>query len=249
MKSFRLFSFVTVVFAGFGTIASGNDSTVTLLPDAAQSSAAVAVSDSIAVPDTFVAFSVLQKKYLKTCIVTNVLYAGGFGLLYGVVVPRSEKAGDDIMDNLKLLPLNYLAVGMMYASLPVSIVSSHRAKKNYEYYYKTAPQNITLPMTFTGAGLSIAAVGSSAWQMTADYRDNREMDGSYNKYGKLTMGFLTAGLVTFWGTNLYALAYTVILGEKAKRHSVAPAAATESSLYITPMRYGDANGCLLTWNF
>jgi len=245
MIALRILTLVIIALVCRHAFASENDSaTVMQPPDTAGAAATVSVTDSIAIPDTLAAFSVLQKKYVKTAIVTNVLYAGGLGIFYGVVVPRSAKV-EGMVDGLKLLPLNYLSVGMMYASLPICVVSSHRAKKNYEYYYKSAPRNLTLPLTFTGAGFHIAAFGISAWQMTADYRDNHEMDGSYDKYGDVSMGLLAAGLITFAGTNLYGLVYNIILGEKAKR----PADDSAGSVSLAPMRYGDANGCLLTWNF
>ena len=243
MKSSRYFAIFIVLCAGFRIFASENDSAAIQVPDAIPTPAAAAVADSIAVPDTLAAFSVLQKKYLKTSIITNVLYTGGFGLLYGVVFPRMSKVEDgNTMGILKLLPLEYLAMGMMYASVPVSVVSSHRAKKNYEYYYKTAPRNITLPLTFASAGLHVGSVGVSIWNGIADYRDNHEIDQSYNKYAKLTVNLFTAGLITFAGTNLYALVYTVILGKKAEQRSAA-------SVHLSPLRYGDADGCLITWDF
>lgn len=242
----RLIYCTVIAVTGFGTVASGSDSTETPAPDSARLPAAVAIADSTAVPDTLAAFSVLNRKYIKTTIITNVLYAAGFGLLYGAVMPRSRKLeSDDAMGSLKLLPLNLLAVGMMYASVPISVVSSHRAKKNYAYYYKTPPRNISLPLTFASAGQHVVAAGISYWLIIKDYRDNNEIDGSYNTNVNPTMGLLTSGLITFGCTNLYSLVYTVILGKKAEENS----AATTASLHLAPFRYGDANGCMLTWDF
>lgn len=245
MKVSRSLSFVFIALTGLYTVVFGNDSTVITTKDSLKSPASLTVADSITAPDAFVSFSAMNKKYLKKSIITNVLYAGGFGLLFGVVLPGIEKE-ETSMDQLKWAPLNYLSVGMMYASLPINVISSYKARRNYMYYYKTAPTNLTLPIMCTGAGLCIGAAGSTLWSSIADYRDNKELDGSYNKYNKLTMGLFTSGLITFAGSNLYALAYTIILGEKAKQHS---ASTTSSSLYLAPMRYGDANGGMLTWNF
>ena len=247
MKPSRCFVFVTIALAVFGSIASENDSIVTPAPDRVSPPTAVSTVTSLPVTDTLAAFSVLQKKHLKTAIVTNALYAGGLGLYYGVVLPRSTRA-EGTVDALKLMPLTYLSVGMMYASVPICVVSSHKAKKNYEYYYKSAPRNLTLPLTFTGAGFHIGAVGIAAWELIADYRDNHEIDQSYNKYSNLSNGLLAAGLITFAGTNLYALTYNIILGKKAKGSSTATADSA-GSVSLAPMRYGDANGLLLTWNF
>ena len=264
MKLFRCCTIAAIVFFCSNTFASENDSTVATPPsdtvvqsdtvaqsDTLAQSATVSPVDSLSAAEAFAAFSVRQKKYLKTSIITNVLYAGGFGIYYGVVLPRSNMVNFNSMDVLKLMPLTYLSVGMMYASLPIGIVSSHRAKKNYEYYYKTAPRNITLPLTFTGAGLSICAGGVQAYNLVKDYRDNNEIDGSYSKYQKAATALLTSGLVTFAGTNLYALAYNIILGEKAKRRSSSGSGKSVSSksVSLAPFRLDDANGCLLTWNF
>jgi len=212
------------------------------LPDSAQSKVAVADSGRVFKPR--LPFSVLHKKYIKTSIITNVLYAGGFGLWQGVVLPRSENTEDD-MDMVKLMPLSYLSLGMMYASLPIAVVSSHRAQKNYEYYHKTSPRNLTLPLTYASAALSIGSFGIGMWRMYSDYRDNHEIDESYSKYENVEAAIFTAGLIGFAGTNLYSLVYTIILGEKAKQRC----AATAGSLTLSPIRHGDANGLMLTWSF
>lgn len=243
MKVSRFLAVMFIVCAVF-TVASGNDSTATAVPDSLKSTAKLTVAGPITAPDAFTSFSAINKKYLKKSIITNALYVGGFGLLYGVVLPglnRTEKG----LEQYKWLPLEYLATGMMYASLPINIVSSYHARSNYKYYYKIAPANIALPLTLAGAGLCIGAAGGSLWNSIADYKDNKELDGSYNKYGKVSMNLFTAGLITFAGTNLYGLAYTIILGEKAKQNS----APSTASLQIAPMRYGNANGGVLTWNF
>ncbi|MBN1757719.1 MAG: hypothetical protein JW863_05350 [Chitinispirillaceae bacterium] len=246
MTTPRILTLVAIALVCRHAVASGNDSaTATPPPDTAGVYVTEAVTGSIAIPDTLAAFSVLQKKYLKTAIITNSIYAGGMGLLYGVVMPRMAKA-DGVTEQLKLLPLNYLAMGMLYASLPIGIVSSHRAEKNYRYYYKSAPRNISLPLTFTGAGFHIGSFGVSIWQILADYRDNHEMDGSYSKYGDVSLALFNAGLITFACTNLYSLAYTIILGEKANRH---PDTTANASIHLAPLRYGDANGFLLAWDF
>jgi hypothetical protein len=244
MKVSHLLTITFMAFAGMSVAASGNDSTTTAIPDSLKSPAKIAVGDSITAPDALVSFSAINKKYLKKSIITNVLYLGGFGLFRGVVNPGFNRA-DNVMDQLKWYPLAYLSLGMMYASLPINVLSSYRARSNYKYYYKTAPTNFALPIIFTGAGLCIVSAGGTFWNIISDYRDNKEVDGSYNKYGKLSSGLLTAGLITFAGSNLYSLVYTVMLGEKAKQHS----APTTTSLQIAPMRYGNANGAILTWNF
>lgn len=242
MKVSRFLSVISIVFAGMCTVAFGNDSTVTAAPDSLKSPAALTVADSITAPDALVSFSVMNKKYLKKAIITNLLYLGGFGLFQGVVVPGLNRA--DNTDQFKWAPLNCLSIGMMYASLPINVISSYRARNNYKYYYKTAPTNLTLPIIFIGAGLCIGSVGGNLWNTISDYRDNKETDQSYNKYGKLSSGLFTAGLITLAGSNLYSLVYTIILGEKAKQHTTSETA----SLQLAPMRYGDANGCILTWN-
>jgi hypothetical protein len=244
MKVSRFLTVISIALAGMCTTASGDDSTSTAVPDSLKSLTKLTVADSITVPDAFVSFSAMNKKYLKKSIITNILYLGGFGLLFGVVIPGTKRT-EEGMEQFKWAPLNYLSVGMMYASLPINVISSYKARSNYKYYYKTAPTNLTLPITLAGSGLCIGAVGSQLWSSIADYRDNKELDGTYDKYNKLTMGLFTSGLITFAGSNLYGLAYTIILGEKAKQHS----GSATSSLYLAPMRYGDANGCLLSWNF
>jgi hypothetical protein len=244
MKVSRFLTVISIVLAGMYTAASGNDSTSTAVPDSLKSPTKLIVADSIAVPDAFVSFSAMNKKYLKKAIITNILYLGGFGLYQGVVIPGINKA-DNTADQLKWAPLSYLSVGMMYASIPINVISSCRARNNYKYYYKTAPTNFTLPIMFMGAGLCIGSVGGSLWNSISDYRDNKELDQSYDKYGKLSSGLFTAGLITFAGSNLYSLVYTIMLGEKAKQHS----ASTTTSLHLAPMRYGDAYGGMLTWDF
>jgi hypothetical protein len=243
MKVSRFLSTIFLVFAGF-TASSGNDSTATSKPDSLKLPTKLTVADSITAPDALASFSAINKKYLKKSIITNVLYLGGFVLNQGVVMPGMEKS-DKMTDQLKWMPLSILSAGMMYASLPINVLSSYRARSNYKFYYKTAPTNLSLPIIFTGAGLCIGAVGCAYWNTFSDYRDNKAIDGSYNKYGKLTMGLLNTGLITFAGANLYSLAYTIILGEKAKQNS----APSTASLQIAPMRYGNANGGILTWNF
>jgi hypothetical protein len=245
MKVTRFLSVISIVLAGMCTATLGNDSTATVMSDSLNPQATLTVADSITAPDAFVSFTAMNKKYLKKSIITNVLYAGGFGLFYGVVIPGVNRAGKGGMEQFKWLPLNVLSVGMMYASLPINVLSSYKARNNYKYYYKTTPMNLTLPIIFTGAGLCIGSAGFTFWNTIADYRDNKEFDQSYNKYGKLSTGLLTAGFITFAGSNLYSLAYTIILGEKAKQHS----SSETTSLQLAPMRYGDANGCMLTWNF
>jgi hypothetical protein len=244
MKVSHLLTITFVTFAGMFVAAYGNDSTTTVIPDSLKSPTKIAVADSITAPDALVSFTAINKKYLKKSIITNILYLGGFGLYQGIVIPGVNRA-HDIPDQLKWYPLAYLSAGMMYASLPINVLSSYRARNNYKYYYKTAPVNLALPIIFTGAGLCIGAAGSGLWNTFSDYRDNNEVDQSYNKYGKLSSGLLTAGFITFACSNLYSLVYTVILGEKAKQHST-PA---NVSLQIAPMRYGNANGGMLTWNF
>ncbi len=244
MKVVRFLSIIPIVLAGMYTVVLGNDSTVTNASDLLKSPTALTVVDSISAPDALVSFTAMNKKYLKKSVITNILYLGGFGLYQGIVIPGINRA-DNTMDQLKWAPLSYLSVGMMYASLPINVISSYRARSNYKYYYKTAPTNLALPIIFTGAGLCIGSFGGSIWRMISDYKDNKEFDNSYTKYEKLSNGLLTAGLITFAGANLYSLAYTIVLGEKAKQQSPSKTA----SLQFAPMRYGNANGGMLTWNF
>ena len=248
MRLPRFFTVAVTVFLCGRIFASDNDSTAATSPpdtvvqsDTVAQPATITPVDSLSAADAYAAFSVRQKKHLKTAIICNAIYAGGMGLLYGVVVPRTAEA-ETTTDQLKLLPLSLLSAAMMYASLPISIVNSHRAKKNYAYYYKTAPRNITLPLTFTGVGCLLGASTVSVYTTINDYRDNDEIDGSYDKYTNVITGLAITGSAIWAGTNIYALVYTIVLGEKAKRHAAPP-------VTLAPFRCDDANGCLLTWDF
>jgi hypothetical protein len=244
MKVSRFLSVISILLTSVCTFAFGNDTTVTAAPDSLKSPVALSVADSITSPNVLASFTEINKKYLKKSIITNIIFLSGFSLWRSVVYPGLNKA-DNTTDQLKWYPLAYLSAGMMYASLPINVLSSYRARNNYKYYYKTAPSNFALPILFTGAGLCIGSAGFGLWNTISDYRDNKELDQSYNKYGKLSQGLISAGLITFACSNIYSLVYTIVLGEKAKTHT----ASETTSLQISPMRYGDANGCIMTWNF
>lgn len=242
MKTLNRFSKGMAVMCGLVAFASGSDSIAAIREQQALLTDVPGTADSTSIPDTYTSFSVLQKKYLKTVIITNLLYAGGLGLNWGVVHPQMQKA-EGTMDQLKVMPLSLLSVGMMYASIPISAVAANRTKRNYSRYYKESPRNFTMPLMFAGVGCYVGAVGITYWQLIKDYQDNKEFDGSYGKYGKAAGVLMDAGMITWFGTNLYSLAYVIILGEKAKKREV------QTSLTIVPFRYGNANGCMLTFMF
>jgi hypothetical protein len=208
--------------------------------------AKVAGSALIAGPvqtDKFTSFSVLQKKYLKTVIITNVMYAAGFGLYRGVVIPRYRKV-DGIMETMKLMPLSILSGAMMYVSLPMSTVTSYRARSNYDHYFIEKPRNFTVPLLAIGIGSFIGMAGVNYWQMYSDFRDNNEFDNSYKKYDKPMYALLDAGTITWIGANLYSLGYVVFLGNKAANKKP-PAVACS----VAPFRIHEANGMAFLCEF
>ena len=118
MKTLNCFSKGMAVVCGLVAFASGSDSIAAIREQQALLTDVPGTADSTSIPDTYTSFSVLQKKYLKTIIITNLLYAGGLGLNWGVVYPQMQKA-EGTMEQLKVLPLSLLSVGMMYASVPM----------------------------------------------------------------------------------------------------------------------------------
>ena len=198
-------------------------------------------------PDKFDAFSVIQKQCLKRVIFMNGLYAAGYGLLRGVVIPRAAKLDDDdITGSLKLMPLNFLSAAMMYVSLPMSTVASYKARNNYSHYYKEKTRNLTIPFLATGAALGIMASGISIGITVKDFRDNNEVDGSYNKYTDLMSGTLDAALLTWGGANVYSLIYIIVLGKKAEKNKLN---TKQNAFHIAPFHLRDANGLMLSSTF
>ena len=242
MKPFIRFIKATALLCSLGAVAWGTDSITTIHKQHALAADVPGTADSTAIPDTYASFSVLQKKYLKTAIITNLLYAAGLGLNWGVVYPQLQKA-EEPMEQLKVMPLSLLSTLMMYASLPMSVVTTRRAQKNYQYYYKSAPRNFTFPLLFTGVGLYMGASAVNIWRVIADYRDNHEFDQSYKKYLNLMNNLADAGSLTWAVTNLYSLVYIIVLGKKAEKHT------TATSFQIVPFSNGGANGCMLTCEF
>jgi type IV secretory pathway VirB6-like protein len=194
-------------------------------------------------PDKIESFSVLQKKYLKTIIITNLLYAAGFGLYRGVVIPRSKEI-ETTVETLKLMPLSVLSGAMMYVSLPMSVVTSYKARSNYTHYYKDWPRNFTIPLLAVGIGAFVGAAGLSYWQIYSDYRDNNKIDDSYVKYNDVLYGCIDVGTITWIGTNLYSLVYIAVLGNMAEKKS-----PPRVSLNVAPFRIHGANGMALLCEF
>lgn len=193
--------------------------------------------------DRFNRFSVEQKKYLKTLVITNVLYAAGFGLYNGVVIPRSKKA-EGTTETLKLMPISVLSAAMMYASLPMSVVASRKAGRNYELYYKESSRSLTLPLLFVGCGAFLGAVGVSYAMTINDYRDNNEIDGSSTKYETPAYLLLRAGTIAWAGTNLYSLIRVAVLGKKAKSKSL-----IADAVELSPWFCKGAGGAMVSWKF
>ncbi|MBN1577148.1 MAG: hypothetical protein JW913_11385 [Chitinispirillaceae bacterium] len=249
MKMRNRFSKGMVVCCSLVFLASGSDSTTATQKHAVialPSAVPAATGDATSQPDKLGSFSVLQKKYLRTVIITNALYAAGFGLYHGVVMPRSKEIGDDMGESMKLLPLNLLTTLMMYASLPMSAVTSYKARNNYSRYYNEKPRNFAMPLLGVGIGLSIGAVGVAYWRMFKDYRDNSENDGSYDKYGDLVDGLMNASTIAWAAPNLYSLVYIVVLGKKAEKNTL----KTQGRAFqIVPFRCRGADGLMLSCEF
>jgi hypothetical protein len=246
MKTCRRFSKGVVILYSLIAFAHGSDSTTaTQTPPviALPSAAPAATGNATSQPDRLGSFSVLQEKYLRTVIITNALYAAGFGLYHGVVMPRSKEIGDDMGGSMKLLPLSLLTTLMMYASLPMSAVTSYKARNNYSRYYNEKPRNFAMPLLCVGIGLSIGAVGVSYWQMFKDYRDNNESDGSYTKYDGLVNGLMNASTIAWAAPNIYSLVYIIALRNKAEKNSL------NTSFQIVPFRHGNADGLMLSFEF
>ena len=197
-------------------------------------------------PDKFSSFSVVQKKCLRRVIFTNALFAAGYGLYRGVLVPRSKEIGGDMEESLKLMPLSLLSSAMIYVSLPMSTVASYKARNNYNRYYKEKPRNLTIPLLAGGLAIGLGASGISMWQIVKDIQDNNEYDGSYDKYTDVVNGLMDICLITWGGANIYSLVYVIVLGKKAEKHTQNK---QENTFHITPFHYRDANGLMLSCEF
>jgi hypothetical protein len=248
MKKLRLMLFAIGIVAGAGTSGFCDDTaSVEKEKDSVVSVPLVTVPvtevQSLPPVDQFKRFSVEQKKHLKTLAITNALYAGGFALFRGLVIPRS-KTVEGTSESLKLMPLSVLSAAMMYSSLPMSIVASRKAEKNYELYYEEGPRNLSIPLLFIGGGAFLGSVGCSYVMTVNDYRDNHEVDGTYTKFEKPFFGLLDAGTIIWAGTNLYSLIYVAVLGKKAKSKT-----SLADAIELSPWNCNGANGVIVSWKF